>query len=107
MWDTVFSADSLYLVTASSDQSAKLWDLRNGTCLRNYVGHNLAVTCVCLNDSIAPQVPVQVTAPATVPVPVPISVPTATMPVVPLPIPSQQQEQQQQQQQQSTPLPPP
>ena len=103
MWDTVFSADSLYLVTASSDQSAKLWDLRNGDCLRKYVGHNLAVTCVCLNDSVEPQVPVQVTAPATVPVPV--NVPTATIPVVPLPIPPQQQEQQQQQQ--STPLPPP
>ena len=53
VWDAVFSADSLYLVTASSDQSAKLWNLRTGDVLRKYVGHNLAVTCVCLNDTVA------------------------------------------------------
>ncbi len=51
VWDAVFSADSVLLVTASSDQSSKLWDLRNGDVIRNYVGHNLAVTCVALNDS--------------------------------------------------------
>lgn len=50
VWDCVFSADSLYLLTASSDQSAKLWDLRSGDVIRNYSGHNLAVTCVALND---------------------------------------------------------
>jgi G protein beta subunit-like protein len=51
VWDTVFSADSLYLVTVSSDQSGKLWDLRTSEVVRNYTGHNLAVTCVALNDS--------------------------------------------------------
>eukprot|EP01038_Epipyxis_sp_PR26KG_P012793 gene12793-17151_t len=51
VWDCVFSADSLYLLSASSDQSAKLWDLRNGDVIRNYSGHNLAVTCVALNDT--------------------------------------------------------
>jgi len=51
VWDCVYSADSLYLLTASSDQSAKLWDLRTGDVIRNYVGHNLAVTCVALNDT--------------------------------------------------------
>jgi G protein beta subunit-like protein len=50
VWDCVYSADSLYLLSASSDQSAKLWDLRTGEVVRNYVGHNLAVTCVALND---------------------------------------------------------
>ena len=50
VWDAVFSADSLYLVTASSDQTSKLWDLRTGDVIRNYSGHNLAVTCVALND---------------------------------------------------------
>lgn len=65
VWDAVFSADSLYLVTASSDQSAKLWDLRSGEVLKNYEGHNLAVTCVCLNDSVVPQMtaPVHTTMP--------------------------------------------
>lgn len=28
VWDAAFSADSSYLVTASSDHSAKLWELR-------------------------------------------------------------------------------
>lgn len=51
VWDAVFSADSSYMVSASSDQSAKLWDLRSGDVIRNYLGHNLAVTCVALNDS--------------------------------------------------------
>ena len=51
VWDAVFSADSLYLVSASSDQSAKLWDLRTGDVARHYSAHNLAVTCVALNDS--------------------------------------------------------
>ncbi len=51
VWDAVFSADSSYMVSASSDQSAKLWDLHKGEVIRNYLGHNLAVTCVALNDS--------------------------------------------------------
>jgi target of rapamycin complex subunit LST8 len=51
VWDAVFSADSSYLVSASSDQSAKLWDLNLGEVIRNYMGHNLAVTCVDLNDN--------------------------------------------------------
>lgn len=50
VWDCVFSADSLYLLTASSDMSAKLWDLKSGDVIRNFVGHGLAVTCVALND---------------------------------------------------------
>ncbi|KAL3817547.1 hypothetical protein ACHAXA_003720 [Cyclostephanos tholiformis] len=37
VWDAVFSADSSYLVTASSD--------------RQYTDHDYAVTCVALNDS--------------------------------------------------------
>lgn len=51
VWDAVFSADSLYFVTVSSDQSGKLWDLRSGEVIRNYAGHNLAVSCVALNDA--------------------------------------------------------
>jgi len=52
VWDAVFSADSLYLVSASSDYSARLWDLRTGEVIRLYsAGNNLAVTCVALNDS--------------------------------------------------------
>jgi G protein beta subunit-like protein len=51
VWDAVFSADSSYLVTASSDRSALLWNLRTGTPVRQYTDHDYAVTCVALNDS--------------------------------------------------------
>mmetsp|Transcript_5355 Transcript_5355/g.7886 ORF Transcript_5355/g.7886 Transcript_5355/m.7886 type:complete len:343 (+) Transcript_5355:1-1029(+) len=50
VWDCVFSADSMYLISASSDHSAKLWDLSTGEVVRNYTGHNMTVSCVALND---------------------------------------------------------
>jgi G protein beta subunit-like protein len=50
VWDAVFSADSSYLVTASSDHSARLWNLRTGEVVRQYTGHQSAVTCVALRD---------------------------------------------------------
>lgn len=46
-----FCADSSYLVTASSDSTARLWNLRTGDVVRQYHGHQSAVTCVALNDS--------------------------------------------------------
>lgn len=51
VWDASFCADSSYLVTASSDASARLWNLRTGEVVRQYHGHQSAVTCVALNDS--------------------------------------------------------
>lgn len=51
VWDAVFSADSSYLVTASSDHWARLWNLGTGEVVRQYAGHQGAVTCVALNDS--------------------------------------------------------
>ena len=51
VWDAAFCADSSYLVTSSSDHIARLWNLRTGTVVRQYHGHQSAVTCVALNDS--------------------------------------------------------
>jgi G protein beta subunit-like protein len=51
VWDCVFSADSEYLVTGSSDQTARLWDISRGEVIKNYTGHHKAVVCVALNDS--------------------------------------------------------
>lgn len=51
VWDAVFSADSSYLVTASSDHTARLWNLRTGEAVRRYIGHQSSVTCVALNDN--------------------------------------------------------
>jgi target of rapamycin complex subunit LST8 len=53
VWDAAFCADSSYLVTASSDGVARLWNLRTGNVVRQYRGHQSAVTCVALNDSNA------------------------------------------------------
>lgn len=51
VWDAAFCADSSYLVTACSDHVARLWNLRTGDVVRQYYGHQSAVTCVALNDS--------------------------------------------------------
>lgn len=50
VWDCVFSADSEYLVSASSDHTARLWDLSSGETIRQYQGHHKAAICVALND---------------------------------------------------------
>lgn len=50
VWDCAWSADSEYLVSASSDGSAKLWDRRSGDAVRTYLGHHKAAICVALND---------------------------------------------------------
>ncbi|KAJ3201726.1 TOR complex subunit lst8 [Dinochytrium kinnereticum] len=50
VWDAAFSADSAYLVTGSSDHTARLWDLQTGDPIRHYNGHLKAVVCVALHD---------------------------------------------------------
>jgi G protein beta subunit-like protein len=51
VWDCVFSLDSQFLLSASSDQSVKLWNLAaGGEVVRNYIGHSFTVSCVALND---------------------------------------------------------
>ena len=54
VWDAVFSADSAYLVTASSDQTARLWDVSQGETICHYTGHAKAVICVALHDRSPP-----------------------------------------------------
>lgn len=51
VWDMAFSADSAYLVSASSDHYARLWELASGATVKQYAGHHKAVSCVALNDS--------------------------------------------------------
>ena len=59
VWDAAFSADSAYLVTASSDHVARLWELSSGETVRSYNGHNKAVVCCALNDSAGGAAPTQ------------------------------------------------
>ncbi|GAA5991286.1 hypothetical protein JCM10908_003239 [Rhodotorula pacifica] len=53
VWDMAYSADSAYLVSASSDHTARLWELSSGTTVRQYSAHHKACVCVALNDSSA------------------------------------------------------
>ena len=50
VWDCAFSADSAYFISGSSDKKCKLWDLKSGNTILDYIGHLKAVTSVALND---------------------------------------------------------
>jgi len=50
VWDCSFSADSAYIVSASSDCTARLWSVSSGECICIYTGHLKALTSVALND---------------------------------------------------------
>ncbi|KAK2070201.1 hypothetical protein P8C59_004715 [Phyllachora maydis] len=54
VWDCAFSADSAYLVTASSDHYARLWELHSQAIIRQYNGHHRGAVCVALNDYSEP-----------------------------------------------------
>ncbi|KAI7833854.1 WD40-repeat-containing domain protein [Kickxella alabastrina] len=51
VWDASWSSDSGYLVTVSTDMRAALWDVRTGTVIREFKGHQKGVVCVALNDA--------------------------------------------------------
>lgn len=71
VWDAAFSADSAYLVTgefplpdivvaglmspASSDHTARLWDLSSGETVRQYDGHHRYVSSLIVLTRSAPQ----------------------------------------------------
>lgn len=50
IWDCAWSADSAYLVTGSSDNSARLWEVESGEAISIFTGHTKAITSVALND---------------------------------------------------------
>jgi len=50
VWDLAFSADSNFLVSASSDHVGRLWDISTGETVRTYTGHDKAIVAVALND---------------------------------------------------------
>ncbi|KAG8298856.1 Target of rapamycin complex subunit lst8 [Homalodisca vitripennis] len=52
VWDVAFSADSQYIITASSDNIARLWSVETGTVQREYTGHQKAVTALAFSDQV-------------------------------------------------------
>ena len=53
VWDVAFSMDSQYLITASSDNNARLWNINTGENIREYSGHQKAITALAFSDGIA------------------------------------------------------
>ena len=51
VWDCAFNSDGEYLLTGSSDHTAKLWRLSSGEVERQFVGHQKAISCIALNDA--------------------------------------------------------
>jgi len=50
VWDCAFTADSKYIVTASSDGTARLWNIDSGTIKKEYQAHQKAITSVAFRD---------------------------------------------------------
>jgi G protein beta subunit-like protein len=51
IWDAAFSADSAYVITASTDCTARLWDVETCQSVMVYAGqHTKGITSVALND---------------------------------------------------------
>ena len=52
IWDAAFSADSSFILSGSSDSTARLWDMNSGEIICIYLGHTKSITAVAINDSI-------------------------------------------------------
>ena len=50
VWDVAFSADSQFLITASSDSVVRLWHVGTAETRREYTGHQKAVTALAFSD---------------------------------------------------------
>lgn len=51
VWNAAFTCDSAYIATASTDTTAKLWEVASGRITRNYMGvHTKGITSLALND---------------------------------------------------------
>lgn len=53
VWDCAFTADSQYLFTCSSDNMLRLWHVEGGAPLREFNGHQRAVTALAFRDAPA------------------------------------------------------
>ncbi|CAG2118114.1 unnamed protein product [Medioppia subpectinata] len=52
VWDLGFSADSQFIITGSSDNNARLWNVFSGDVKREYSGHQKAITALAFSDAL-------------------------------------------------------
>jgi len=52
VWDCAFNSDGEYLLTGSSDHTARLWRVSTGEAERQFIGHQKAISCIALNDAV-------------------------------------------------------
>ncbi|VDO97583.1 unnamed protein product [Soboliphyme baturini] len=50
VWDCAFTLDSQYALTCSSDNAVRLWRIEGGAPVREYIGHQKAVTALAFRD---------------------------------------------------------
>ena len=50
VWDCAFSCDSEFLITVSTDNLAKIWQVETGETIRILKGHKGGLNCLALND---------------------------------------------------------
>ena len=50
VWDLEFTADSQYVMSASSDSVARLWSMKTGELKREYQAHQKSLTCLAFRD---------------------------------------------------------
>ncbi|RWS14492.1 target of rapamycin complex subunit lst8-like isoform X1 [Dinothrombium tinctorium] len=52
VWDVAFSNDSQYIITGSSDSTARLWGVNDAEIKREYSGHQKAITALAFVDGV-------------------------------------------------------
>jgi WD40 repeat protein len=50
VWSVTFSADGQSLVSASCDETIKLWSVETGACLQTFIGHRGAILSAKFSD---------------------------------------------------------
>ena len=51
VWDCAFSCDSDFLISVSTDGTAKIWQTDTGEAIKTLKGHKKGVNCLALNDT--------------------------------------------------------
>lgn len=54
VWDAAFNTDGSYLLTGSSDNTARLWDMTKFEMVQTFAGHSKGVCAVAVHDAQEP-----------------------------------------------------